>query len=145
MLDLVYENQTDSEWPEDFFKNILEAAIKETSLDAKKIETGLYLIQPERSRELNAKHRGKDKPTDVLSFPLEEKPVDGILPLGDIFICFEVAKSQAEEFKIPLKEELARLAVHGFLHLIGYDHERSPGEEEKMIALQEKILKNLNF
>lgn len=159
MLEFVYENQTaDTKWPEEFFRGVIEHALKQLHLDDKKSELGLYLIMPTRSQELNKKHRHKDKPTDVLSFPLDEHGLEkyDILPLGDIFICLEVAQKQADEMKIPLNQELARLAVHGLLHLLGYDH---PDDEvsgprlkrrgEKMIDLQEEILsvifKHLNI
>ncbi len=148
MLDLVYENQTgDQEWQESFFNSILSSSIqyleKQKSLPAgRQVEIGLHLVTPERSQELNKQYRQKDKPTDVLSFPLEERSLEtyGILPLGDIFICLDVARSQAQEFNITLKEELARLTVHGFLHLMGHDHERSEADENNMIELQEKIV-----
>ncbi len=148
MLEFVYENQTgDSKWPEEFFRGVIEQAINQLGLVNKKIELGLYLVLPERSRELNKQYRQKDKPTDVLSFPLNEHGLEeyGILPLGDIFICLEVAQQQANEMNIPPNQELARLAVHGLLHLLGYDHELSSVEEKKMIDLQEKIVKDLKI
>ena len=154
MLDFVFENHTlDTEWSEDFFKNIFDHALKYLKIIEKKslpagrqVELGLQLITPQKSGELNNQYRGNDKPTDVLSFPLADNTLKkyDILPLGDIFICLEVVKQQAEEIKIPLSQELARLAVHGLLHLLGYDHERSPGDEQKMIDLQEKILETLD-
>jgi len=146
MLDLVYENQTgDQEWQESFFNSILTTAIQYLKIDDKKVEIGLHLVMPERSQELNNTYRHKDKPTDVLSFPLEEHSLEtyGILPLGDIFICLDVARSQAQEFNLPLKEELTRLTVHGLLHLMGHDHERSEADEKKMIELQEEIVKEI--
>ncbi len=113
----------------------------------KTVELGLYLITAKRSQELNKQCRQKDKPTDVLSFPLDEHGLEkyGIMPLGDIFICLEVAQQQADEMNIPLDQELARLAVHGLLHLLGYDHELSRADEKKMIDLQEKILEDFKF
>ena len=100
MLDLVYENQTgDTKWSEVFFRPILDKAIEHLNIKDKTVELGLYLVMPERSQELNREHRGKDKPTDVLSFPLNEHGLKkyGILPLGDIFICLEVAQQQADK------------------------------------------------
>ncbi len=159
MLDLVYENQTGNEtWTEEFFRGVLEQAIEYLGLNqsakggpAGKVEIGLNLVTLERSQELNNQYRHKDKPTDVLSFPLDEHSLEtyGILPLGDIFICLEVAQKQAQEINIPLNQELARLTVHGLLHLLGHDHERSEADEKKMIDLQEEILqaifKHLNI
>jgi probable rRNA maturation factor len=144
MLELVYENQTgDTSRSEDFFRRVVDSALTNLNLDNKTIELGLHLVTPERSQELNKQHRQKDKPTDVLSFPLNEQGLEkyGILPLGDIFICLEIAKRQADEINIPIDQELARLVVHGLLHLLGYDHELSPVDEKKMIDLQESIVK----
>ncbi len=148
MLDLVFENETPhSDWTAEFFSPILEHTLKTLALAEKKVELGLYLILPERSRELNRVHRGKDKPTDVLSFPINDTTLKkyDILPLGDVFICVDVAAAQAAEMNIPLRQEMARLAVHGLLHLAGHDHERSPQDERAMIDLQERILSELSF
>lgn len=148
MLDLVYENQTsDSAWTEGFFSKVLSHACDQLKLSDKKVELGMYLVTPERSQELNLKYRNKDKSTDVLSFPLDEHALEnyGILPIGDIFICLDVAKRQAEEMNIPLDQELARLSVHGLLHLLGYDHELSPEDEKHMIDLQEEIIQSLSL
>ncbi|HZZ99310.1 MAG TPA: rRNA maturation RNase YbeY [Candidatus Paceibacterota bacterium] len=151
MLELEFGNQTsDSRWSADFFRKIVETALKRLDSADKQVELGIQLVGPERSQELNRQYRHKDKPTDVLSFPLNEQPADnalnqyGILPLGDIVICLEVAEKQATESAIPLKEELARLVVHGLLHLFGYDHERSEADEETMSGLEEEILKLLD-
>jgi probable rRNA maturation factor len=119
--------------------------IKELKLKDKNVEIGLNLVEESRIRELNRKYRNKNEVTDVLSFPLEEtrlKKYD-ILPLGDIFICLEIAQRQADEMDIPLNQELARLVVHGLLHLLGYDHEISFTDEKKMIDLQEEILQTI--
>ena len=163
MLEFVYENQTgDMKWSEEFFRGVIEHAlaclkiIEQKDLPAgRQVELGVHLVTPQRSQELNKQHRRKDKPTDVLSFPLNEHGLEkyDILPLGDIFICLEVAQRQANEMNIPLNQELARLIVHGLLHLLGYDH---PDDEvsgprlerrgEKMIELQEEILATIpNF
>ncbi len=63
--------------------------------------------------------------------------------LGDVLICWQVAKKQAREDKVTIREELSRLTIHGVLHLFGYDHEISEEEEKKMFRLQDKILKKL--
>ncbi|MEK7645505.1 MAG: rRNA maturation RNase YbeY [Patescibacteria group bacterium] len=147
MLDLVYENRTgDTSWSEDFFRRVINSACVHLNLDNRTVEIGLYLVTPERSRELNKQHRQKDKSTDVLSFPLDEHGFEkyDILPLGDIFICLKIAQQQADEINIPLDQELARLAVHGLLHLLGYDHEKSPEDEHKMVELQEEILATIS-
>lgn len=152
MLDLVFENQTDNlKWGEKFFTNVLERSLELLKFNDRQVEIGLHLVGLEKSQELNREYRGKDKPTDVLSFPLNDGIEDNvlkkhdILPLGDIFICLDVAIHQAKEMNIAVSQELARLTVHGFLHLLGYDHERSPEDEKKMIELQEEILNGLKL
>jgi len=146
MLDLVFKNHTSLKSPgEKFFKEILGTVIKELKIKDKKIEASLNLVGEAKIRELNKKYRGKDKITDVLSFPLEESRLKkhAILPLGDIFICLPFAVKEAERQSISLKKELAWLTVHGFLHLLGYDHEKSKQDAEKMFKLEKKILSKL--
>ncbi len=80
-------------------------------------ELSLLLTGDEEIRDLNRRFRGKDRPTDVLSFPMDDN-----LLLGDIAISMDRASAQAQEAGTPLETELARLLVHGLLHLLGYDH-----------------------
>lgn len=146
MLDLVFQNYTPKKSPnENFFRTILDAGVKELKIKDKKIEVSLNLVGKAKIRELNKKHRGKSKVTDVLSFPLKEPRLQkhGILPLGDIFICLPFAVGEAERQNISLKKELAWLTVHGFLHLAGYDHEISEASARKMLKLEDKILNKL--
>lgn len=89
----------------------------------------LQLVDETRMRELNRDHRGRDRPTDVLSFPIDElEPVAGPRELGDIVICPEHC------------DDLVEAAVHGALHLCGYDHEVDSGE---MLALQARVMAGL--
>ncbi|OTP09900.1 endoribonuclease YbeY [Enterococcus sp. 10A9_DIV0425] len=102
-------------------------------------------------QEINREYRGKDAPTDVISFALEEEGEDEIpvifeemenpLPrvLGDIMISTERAKEQAKEYGHSYDREIGFLAVHGFLHINGYDH-MTPEDEEEMFGLQKEIL-----
>ncbi len=120
-------------------------------LNASEIEMSLTLCGASKIRSLNRDHRGKDKKTDVLSFPAHEDlrvgadgPVFGVLSLGDIIICKEVADSQAKEFKIEREDEVVHLLVHGFLHVLGYDHEVSSSEEKIMQDLEAKLLKKIS-
>lgn len=90
---------------------------------------GVEIVDAERIRELNRTHRGKDMPTDVLAFPLDGTgPVPGPRELGDVAICPEHCSDVSEA------------AVHGVLHLCGYDHETDAGE---MLALQADVLASL--
>jgi probable rRNA maturation factor len=86
-------------------------------------ELSVLLVDDARIRVLNRTHRKKDKPTDVLAFPVDEKPVRG-LPrvLGDVVISLETAAKQARSRRRPLVHEVRFLLAHGLLHLIGYDH-----------------------
>ena len=102
------------------------------ALDSAGVEEGhlgVEIVDAERIQELNRSHRGKDAPTDVLAFPIDELgPVAGPRELGDVAICPEHCSDVAEA------------AVHGTLHLCGYDHEADEGE---MLALQARVLAGL--
>ena len=111
----------------------------------------LNLIDSSEMQEINLEHRGKDKDTDVLSFPLQvnlrKGDYDAFMPeieLGDLFICKEVCEAQAAEFNITYFEEFIHLCVHGFLHVCGYDHEISLLEEELMESLEKKLLEQIS-
>jgi len=91
--------------------------------------------------ELNKQFRNINKPTDVLSFPNDDELDD---TLGDIFISIEQAEHQANEYGHSFEREIAFLAVHGYLHLKGYDHHNDE-DEKKMVEEQERILKLANL
>jgi len=148
MLDLVFKNYTPKKSPgEKFFKKILDTGIKELKIKDKNVELSLNLIGEVRIKELNKKYRDKNEVTDVLSFPLEESRLKkhDILPLGDIFICLPFAVKESGKQNISLEKELAWLTVHGFLHLLGYDHEKSVNNKKKMFSLENKILEKVNL
>jgi probable rRNA maturation factor len=119
-------------------------------------EVVLSLVDDATIQELNRNYRSKDTPTDVLSFAMEETldeepeiffdEEDGEpLPmLGDIIISVPTAKRQAEEYGHSLKREMAFLAVHGFLHLIGYDH-MTEEDEKEMFSRQDAILDQIGL
>ena len=96
-------------------------------------ELSLLLVSDAVMRRLNRQWRGQDRPTDVLSFAQAEGPT-GAPPglLGDVVISIDTARRQAAECAAPLASELDRLLIHGVLHLLGYDHERSPAEARRM-------------
>ena len=94
-------------------------------------------------RALNARFRGIDRPTNVLSFPAAEPGRPGkARALGDIALAFETLEREAAELAIPLADHYRHLIAHGFLHLIGYDHETDT-EAERMEALETRILARL--
>jgi probable rRNA maturation factor len=96
-------------------------------------EVSLAFVGEQAIRTLNRKFMKKDKPTDVLSFPLGEKGPDGKFYLGDIIIAVPVAVRQAREKGHSLDRELRLLAIHGFLHLLGFDHFVGIEEEERKV------------
>ena len=114
-------------------------------------EVSVTLCSEDHIRALNNEYRGIDRKTDVLSFPMYEDgnfPPDECLmgaPLGDIVICVPVARAQAEELGHSFIREAAFLAIHSTLHLLGYDHERSPEEDEKQCAAQREIIEKISF
>lgn len=87
---------------------------------------------PDAIRQLNRDWRGKDRPTDVLSFPLEGETAEGRSYLGDLAICLVVAERQARRRRHTTTREVALLALHGYLHLLGFDHETDGGEMERL-------------
>jgi probable rRNA maturation factor len=92
-------------------------------------------------RRLNAEHKGHDRPTDVLAFPLEG-PAGEII--GDVYICPAVARHQAGELRIPVKQELIRLVIHGTLHAIGFEHPQGTGRTRSpMWQRQERYVEAL--
>lgn len=108
-------------------------------LKLKNIEIDVTIVCDKTMKSLNRKYRGKNKPTDVLSFSQADMFVDGRKILGDIIIAKETTKKQAKTAGKTIHAEFAMLAVHGLLHLLGYDHEKKK-EEVVMFGLQNKIL-----
>jgi probable rRNA maturation factor len=107
-------------------------------------EIGVSVVGPAESRRLNAQYRGKDKPTNVLSFPVTHLPVTGPLPLGDLVICPQVLRTEAREQNKSLRAHWAHLVVHGSLHLIGYDHELD-ADADRMERREIAVLRRLGF
>lgn len=106
----------------------------------------LSLVGEKRIRDLNRRYRGKDQVTDVLSFPLDIKPLKGGAPwiLGEIVICNAVAQRQARRAGRSLTAQVSRLAVHGLVHLLGLDHEVSKAERLKFERCERSCLKFLD-
>lgn len=147
-LEIDYIDET-----EELDKETLETILQLLHLAAKKeninedSELSLSFVDNNRIHEINREYRAIDRPTDVISFALEELTEEEIdivgndLPrvLGDIIISIPKAKEQAEEYGHSFIRELGFLAVHGFLHLLGYDH-GTKEEEKEMFNKQEDIL-----
>lgn len=116
-----------------FFEKIARLVFKIAKTESRQAD--LIFVSRNKIRELNRQYRGVDRVTDVLSFPWEEKKS---LYLGEIFICYDVARRQAKGYGHPFKKEMAILLIHGLLHLLGYDHRRVKNRI-KMERLEKKI------
>lgn len=104
------------------------------------LQTSLIFIGDAKMKELNRRFRGREKTTDVLSFPIE---ANGKKVEGEIYISFPQAKRQAPLFGNLAEGEILRLSAHGFLHLLGYDHHTAK-EKSKMFTREEKYLKGFD-
>jgi rRNA maturation RNase YbeY len=103
------------------------------ALAVHRAELSLSLVADEEMHDLNRTYRGKDRPTDVLAFPLHTPPIpDHVASLGDVVISIDTAALAAGERRRPLATCLDELVIHGILHLLGYDHDISPAEERRM-------------
>jgi probable rRNA maturation factor len=128
----------------------IEAAAAMIDTDTADAELAIMLTDDAGIRTLNQNWRGIDKPTNVLSFPALQPPEGADEPddmpsmLGDIAIAYETTRREADEEDKPFANHLSHLAVHGFLHLVGYDHEKDD-EAEEMEALEREILATLGI
>lgn len=107
-------------------------------LDQSESELSLAFVDNDAIAKLNKKYRRKAKPTDVLSFPAETT-ANGTALLGDVVVSIDQAREQAKAGGWTLAQEIDRLLIHGIVHLLGYDHERSPKDARIMRALEKKI------
>ena len=136
-------NQLDEEIEElETVEKVLLSAIKKECLED--VTFNLIIVDNEYIHEINKNYRGIDRETDVITFALEDEdsiivPDDVVRNLGDIYISIDKARSQAEEYGHGLLRELSFLAVHGFYHLLGYDH-MNPEDEKVMFKKQEEVL-----
>ena len=124
------------------------ALFEAEGVDMERAEISLTLVSLEEIRELNRDYRDVDRETDVLSFPqyecVEEMPAEGELCLGDVVICLDKVKSQAEEFGHSFEREFVYLFAHSLLHLLGYDH-MEDDEKAVMRAKEEATMKEINL
>jgi probable rRNA maturation factor len=135
------DNKTEEDFfSENFFVDISRILFDNVKADNEFLEISLLILDDATIREINRLYRGIDKPTDVLSFPMDSERSAAKYMIGDVVISVDKVKKQAEDAGISFERELAYLYIHGLLHLLGYDHELSEAEEEAMFDLQEKIL-----
>ena len=116
--------------------------LNELNVDA---ELSVVLVDDREMQALNATYRKKNRPTDVLAFSMREgEPAPRTNLLGDVVISVDTAARQAAERGVSVALEIRTLLAHGILHLLGYDHERSPAEARRMFALQRKLMLRLD-
>ena len=135
---------------EALLNKVIETCFKEEKLENKNLYVNIVLTNPENIRKINKEYRNLDKETDVLSFPMFEKEeLENIQivtkdVLGDIVISIEKVKAQAIEYGHSFERELAYMAVHGFYHLMGYDHIEEH-DKKVMREKEENILQKLKI
>ena len=162
MLDVAV--QADSSWPDTVDWEVLankaaKAALSRTPFSeavtrAALVEISLRLADDAEVHALNRQYRGKDKPTNVLSFPMVQRDLietvtlnsdDGEVLLGDLILAFETCRDEAAERDISVADHATHLIVHGVLHLLGYDHEIGEAEAEAMEEMERSALAQLGL
>jgi probable rRNA maturation factor len=131
---LIPSSQECEEW--------IAAALKDQQI--LEAEVSVYIVDEDESQELNSQYRGKEKPTNILSFPADIPEEVGVPLLGDLVICAPVVEREAAEQNKSLQAHWAHLLIHGSLHLLGYDHIEDD-EAELMEAIETKIVTGLGF
>lgn len=113
-------------------------------LSLKNVLFNVIIINNDSIHKINKEYRGIDRPTDVITFALEDNKqinIPEVRVLGDIYISYDKVISQAKEYNHSIKREICFLAVHGLLHLLGYDHMKKE-DEIKMFSLQKELLED---
>ncbi len=154
MYEVLYQGIEEKKEYEEIIRKVLTQCFKEERLETTKLSITVLLTTPENIQKINKEYRDIDKATDVLSFPifekdelnqkLEENDFQYEDILGDIIISIEKVQEQAKEYEHSFERELSYMLVHGFYHLMGYDHIQA--EDKKMMRpKEEKILKELKI
>lgn len=151
-LDIEIENWPAGEWEALAMRAAQACAATAPELANPRLSTSLLFTSDEEVHTLNREWRGKDKPTNVLSFPmLTREALLDLAPdgppemLGDLALAYETCAREAEAKSIPLEHHAAHLIVHGLLHLAGHDHETSDEDADKMEALEIAILAKMGI
>jgi probable rRNA maturation factor len=145
-IDFLDETNQLTESDRELVQSLLDFAAEEENVEPAS-ELTVSIVTNDRIQEINKEYRDKDQPTDVISFALEELGEDETrivgdgIPriLGDIIISVEKTKEQADEYGHTFSRELGFLALHGFLHLLGYDH-MNEEDEKQMFDRQKELL-----
>ena len=154
MFEVVYKDIAEKEEYINTIKKVLEQCFKEEKIENSKLYVTITLTDGENIRKINKEYRNIDKATDVLSFPMfekdelvqkiKEKSFEHEDVLGDIIISIEKVKEQAIEYGHSFERELSYMLVHGFYHLMGYDHIKED-DKKVMREKEEQVLKDLNI
>ena len=154
MYEVLYQEIEPKKEYEEIIKKVLTKCFKEESLENSKFILTVTLTTPKKKRQINKEYRKVDKATDVLSFPMFEKleleqkiqKQDFLQEdiLGDIVISVQKVDEQAKEYGHSFERELSYMLVHGFYHLMGYDHIEEV-DKQKMRPKEEKILADLKI
>jgi probable rRNA maturation factor len=140
-VEMQLASEADEIPPDICFQRWAEAALEGRRRDA---ELVVRVVDEAESRQLNRDYRGKDRPTNVLSFPFEAPPGVPSEHIGDLVICAPVVQREAVEQDKPTEAHWAHMTIHGILHLLGYDHIEE-AQADEMEALECTILAALNF
>lgn len=154
MYEIIYQDIEENKEYEETIKKVVEKCFEEEGISASKLCLTITLTTPENIKKINKEYRNIDKETDVLSFPMFEKQeLDEIIAnkkfeyedvLGDIVISIARVEEQAKEYGHSFERELSYMVVHGFYHVMGYDHIKEE-DKQKMRPKEEKILNALKI
>ena len=154
MFEIIYKGIEEKQEYEETIKKVIEQCFKEEGLENSKLYITFTLTTPEEIKKINTEYRNIERATDVLSFPMfekdelekkiEEKDFNYPDVLGDIVISIEKVEEQAKEYGHSLERELSYMVVHGFYHLMGYDHIKED-DKKQMRQKEEKVLNALNI
>ena len=154
MYEIIYQDIEENSKYEKTIKKVVEKCFEEEGISASKLCLTITLTTPENIKKINKEYRNIDKETDVLSFPMFEKQeLDEIIAkrkfehedvLGDIVISIARVEEQAKEYGHSFERELSYMVVHGFYHVMGYDHIKEE-DKQKMRPKEEKILNALKI
>ena len=154
MFEVLYKDIEENKSYEELIKKVLTKCFEEEHLENSHLCITVTLTNPENIRKINKEYRDIDRATDVLSFPMFEKEeLDEKIKkndfehedmLGDIIISIERVEEQAKEYGHSFERELSYMLVHGFYHLMGYDHMEEEDKKE-MRTKEEKVLETLNI
>jgi len=140
------QNLTKNQIDRKFVKRISEKVLKQ---EKRQGDVSIVFVDAKKMQSLNKKYRGENKVTDVLSFSQGSivseffNLPNGYFELGEIIVCLTKVKKNAQEFKSDFEKELGWVIIHGILHILGYDHEKSEKQAERMREKEKYYLKNL--